>query len=272
MNRIENPNQMKAKLVNNSICRRILNITRIIILDQPPVIIGGCGRTGTSLISAILDAHPDIISYPTETNIFRSDRNFKNPRLNYYRNMVRFYRFLIKLDIQKGTRRWCEKTPRNVTVLGHIFKEFRNEVKVILMIRDGRDVIISEHPKSKGYYIPLERWIEDTSLTLSHITNRNVLIVPYESLILHFENTIKRILDFIGSTYDDKVVEYTKFSSVQSHEAFHGQKLKGISSGSVNKWKQDKHKERVELLTENAEAMDLLKRVEQYRQEFEHHV
>ena len=251
---------MKAKL---------RNIPRINKLDQAPILIAGCGRTGTSLMSAILDAHPEIISFPAETNIFESDRKFRNPRLNYLRNMVRFYRFLIRQDIHKGTRRWCEKTPKNVTGLDHIFKEFRNKVKIVLMIRDGRDVITSLHPLSKGYYITLDRWIEDSSLTLSYITNKNVLIVPYESLTIHFEPTMKKIFDFLGNTFDDKVKEYTKFSGVQSHDAFHGNKLTGISSGSVERWKEDRHKERVALLTESSEAMELLKRVEQCRKEFE---
>jgi hypothetical protein len=262
---------MKDKSEKINLSRILRNIPRIKILDQDPILIGGCGRTGTSLMSAILDAHPDIFSFPAETNIFESDRKFGSPRLNFLRNKVRFYRFLIRQDIQKGTRRWCEKTPNNVYALDHIFKEFRNKVKIVLMIRDGRDVITSLHPLRKGYYISLKRWMIDTSLTMGYAKHENVLIVPYESLTVHFEATMKKILDFLGNSFDDKVMEYTKFSGVQSHDAFHGNKLTGISSGSVERWRKDKHKERVALLTENAEAMNLLNRVEQYRNEFEQH-
>jgi hypothetical protein len=260
---------MKDKSEKINLRRILINIPRINKMDQDPILIGGCGRTGTSLMSAILDAHPDIISYPAETNIFESDRKFRSPRLNSFRNKVRFYRFLIRQDIQKGTRRWCEKTPSNIDALDHIFKEFRNRVKIVLMVRDGRDVITSLHPLSKGYYISLKRWLIETSLTLQYSSHENVLVVPYESLTVHFDATMKKILDFLGSSFDDKVKEYTKFSGVQSHDAFHGNKLTGISTGSVERWRQDRHKERVGLLTESPEAMDLLERVEQYRKEFE---
>jgi len=245
------------------------NLVRICKLDQAPILIGGCGRTGTSLISAILDAHPEIVSFPEETNIFESDRKFRSPGLNRFRNLVRFYRFLVRIDIPKTSRRWCEKTPSNVRELDHIFKEFRNRVKVILMIRDGRDVITSLHPLRKGYYISLKRWIIDTSLTLKYRDHENVLIVPYESLVLHFEYTMRKILEFTGNSFDEQVMEYTRFSGVQSHDAFHGNKLKGISSGSLERWKQDKHKERVALLTRNAKARELLNQGEEYRKEFE---
>jgi len=249
--------------------RIVRNISRIRRLDQSPILIGGCGRTGTSLMSAILDAHPEIISFPEETNIFESDRMFRSPRLNRYRNLIRFHRFLVRIDIPVTSRRWCEKTPNNVRELEYIFREFRNRVKIILMIRDGRDVITSLHPLRKGYYITVERWIKDTALTLSYMNHENVLIVPYESLILHFEYTMRKILDFTGNDFDPKVLEFTRFSGVQSHDAFHGQKLKGISSGSLERWKDDKHKERVRLLTTNAEAMEIMNQLEQYQKQFE---
>jgi len=249
--------------------RIVTNISRICRMDQWPILIGGCGRTGTSLMSAILDAHPEIISFPEETNIFESNRKFRSPRLNRFRNLVRLYRFLIRLPIPKSSRRWCEKTPNNVYELDYIFKEFRNRVKIILMIRDGRDVITSLHPLRKGYYISVKRWVIDTSLTLKYRDYENVLIVPYESLILHFEDTMKKILDFTGNSFDEKIKNYTRYSNVQSHEAFHGKKLKRISAKSIGRWKQEEHKERVDLLMNNEEAAAIHKQIEEYRKEFE---
>ena len=245
------------------------NIIRIRRMDQEPILIGGCGRTGTSLISAILDAHPEIISFPEETNIFESKRKFKSPGLNRFRNLVRFYRFLVLADIPMSSRRWCEKTPNNVRELEYIFEEFRNKVKVVLMIRDGRDVITSLHPLRKGYYITVERWIKDNAKTLGYMDHENVLIVPYESLILHFEYTMKKVLDFTGNSYDEKVKEYTRYSNVQSHEAFHGKKLKRISAKSIGRWKQEEHKARVDLLMNNQEAAAIQEQIEEYRKEFE---
>ena len=43
-----------------------------------------------------------------------------------------------------------------------IIKLFDGKVKIINMIRDGRDVITSMHPNGKGrYWVTKDRWIED---------------------------------------------------------------------------------------------------------------
>ncbi|HAE34906.1 MAG TPA: hypothetical protein DCG22_03880 [Bacteroidetes bacterium] len=39
-------------------------LRQIFTMNQTPILIGGCGRTGTSLMTAILDAHPDIYCIP----------------------------------------------------------------------------------------------------------------------------------------------------------------------------------------------------------------
>lgn len=65
----------------------ISSVKRIVKLKDCPIIIGGVGRSGTSLITAILDAHNEIKSFPIESNIFASKRKYKQPILNKYRNL-----------------------------------------------------------------------------------------------------------------------------------------------------------------------------------------
>jgi hypothetical protein len=106
------------------------------VSESEPVIIGGCGRSGTTLLSAMIDAHPLFFCGPES--------------------------------------RWSEKTPGNVRVLDRIFEYFPR-ARFIHVIRDGRDVVCSTrtHPKFRvvdgkevltGILRPAdecaERWVE----------------------------------------------------------------------------------------------------------------
>jgi len=248
----------------------ITSIIRIQYFDKNPILIGGVGRSGTSLISAILDAHPEIKCFPWETNTFERERKYKRSTLNKYRNLSRLYFLLLRENIDQSARRWCEKTPRNLTKLDEIFEEFGKEVKIILMIRDGRDVMTSFHPqKENEYYINPERWLKDTRLTLKYFNHNQVFVLPYESLINNFEYSIKKLMKFLDSPMDDKLFNYVKHSNIQSHGAFHGNKLKTITNKSIEKWKKPEHKKRMEEFLSTPGVQEFQDKIIEYRNLFE---
>src|SRR6056297_413126 len=79
--------------------------------DREPVIIGGCGRSGTTLLQSILSAHPSILGFPKELSVFnywREKDGGKEPL-----RIDRLYREIFIRHVPKGVRRWSEKTPRN---------------------------------------------------------------------------------------------------------------------------------------------------------------
>lgn len=253
----------------NNILKYSLSIVRILGFTKSPILIAGCGRTGTSLMSAILDAHPEIVSLSHESYIFERDRIFTRPRWNYVRNLALFYLRLIRQGVPFGKKRWCEKTPRNVRRLDEIFDEFGDDIKVILMIRDGRDVLTSFHPKKKGeYYVSIERWVTDTMLTFDYGSHEQVMLVPYEGLIENFEHTLNKVLTFLGSPYVDTLKQFDKLSSVQSHGAFHDSRLRPIYKESVERWKSPEHIHRLNCIMASQQVTALLTRIDLYTRAF----
>ena len=61
---------------------------------NPPVYIGGCGRSGTTLLLSILSAHPEIFGCPRELNLFENGRLEKEQLVlpKYYRLYRTFIR------------------------------------------------------------------------------------------------------------------------------------------------------------------------------------
>jgi len=237
---------------------KITSLIRFLRLNKSPILIGGCGRSGTSLLLSVLSAHPAIIAIPTETSIYGSKRPFKSAWLNYWNNWRKILGHVIKYPISKTAKRWCEKTPRNICFLEQTFKEFGTKVKVIQIVRDGRDVVSSTHPGSNQLHSSVDRWIHDVSMGIRFIEHPQVCTIRYEDLIASFESTIKKVLDFIGEDFTVEIKNYHQYANVKKHEAFVGSKVAPIYQGSIGKWKNNSIPE-VDMLMQEEDAKSLLR-------------
>ena len=136
------------------------------------------------------------------------------------------------------------------------------------MIRDAKDVLTSFHPQTKGYYVSLERWISDTDNTLAFENHPQVMIVPYEALVNDFEMTIHKITIFLGLENSAKMHEFSKFSNIQAHGAFHGGEVRPIYSKSVMRWKDLLHTERMEQINNDERITLLNQKVQSFTNKF----
>jgi hypothetical protein len=237
---------------------KIKSLFRVFRFNREPVIICGCGRSGTSLLLAILDAHPHIKGIDYETNIFVWKRYFRSPRINGFIHRLRIFNQLIRDNIKPSARRWCEKTPRNVLYLEQILKELNEKVKIIHIIRDGRDVCTSYHPTTKGYHVPIYRWIQDVDAGLAFADHPKVLTMRYENLVQKFDETIRVILDFLNEPYTGDLISFHKTSQINDHSAwFNG--IRPLDTTSIGKWKRKEHEERMRDFYQDEKAMDQLR-------------
>ncbi|HBS28139.1 MAG TPA: sulfotransferase [Phycisphaerales bacterium] len=196
---------------------------------DPAVIVGGCGRSGTTLIREMLDRHPSIAIGP-ETAILC---DFPNPErlaiewglraadierdIRSSRSVVEFTGgFFRAYAARRGKPIWGDKTPRNVRAIDRILRWFP-QARFIHMIRDGRDVACSlrRHPKEtvrNGRLVPNEvnrpiaecakRWLEDTSCGLAYRGHPRVIEVRYEALTADPESELRRVCAFLRLDYE----------------------------------------------------------------------
>ncbi|XP_059108476.1 sulfotransferase 2A1-like [Peromyscus eremicus] len=147
------------------------------------------------------------------------------------------------IEIQNGHLTLINKEgPRLMTshLPFHLFPKsfFRSKAKVIYVIRNPRDVLVSayffqhnknliDNPESLGTYIewflkgnvPYGSWFEHTRDWLSMRGNDNFLLLSYEDMKKNTRRTIEKICDFLGKKLEpdelDMVLKYSSFQTMK---------------------------------------------------------
>lgn len=233
-------------------------------LSDPPIIIGGCGRSGTTLLLSIISSHPKVFAIPDETGAFcptsyshfhkRYDFDINSPiNTDYF-----YYKYFNTSFKSKSYRRWCEKTPKNILFFEKILDYFNGNVKLIQIIRDGRDVILSKHPSNpSSYWVSIDRWINDTNAGLKYIDDPRVLTVCYENLVMNNEVQIQRICNYLDLDYCKEIRYWHTYATVRQNAAWETD-VQPIFKESIGKWRDPQNRERVSLLMKNAKAENIL--------------
>jgi hypothetical protein len=233
-------------------------------LSDPPIIIGGCGRSGTTLLLSIISSHPKVFAISEETGAFcptsysqshgKYDFDINSPiNTDYF-----YYKYFNTSFRHKSYRRWCEKTPKNILFFEKILEYFNGNVKLIQIIRDGRDVILSKHPSNPStYWVSVDRWINDTYAGLKYIDDPRVLTVCYEKLVLNSEMQIQRICNYLDLDYCKEIRHWYQYATVRQNAAWEAE-VQPIFRDSIGRWKDPHNMDRVSLLLNNTKAADIL--------------
>jgi hypothetical protein len=228
---------------------------------DPPVIIAGCGRSGTTLLASILSAHPAIFVIPRETRVFSPTGydEAPNPDAPFDINKINCY-FLLN-HIPKSCTRWCEKTPRNILYIERILEHFDGNVRIIHMVRDGRDVVLSRHAlNTSGYWVDPTRWVQDVTAGLAFDDRPQVLLVKYESLVSDYEATIRRICDHVGEACVDEILNWHGHARLRSNIAWQ-KGIQRLNTKSVGKFWDPKHHQRTAAFMKEPGSLALLERL-----------
>jgi hypothetical protein len=257
------------------------------VSNDNPIIIGGCARSGTTLMRVILDSHSHIYCGP-ESYLFVSNRILtKNAReklasrfevsikdidsfVASSSSLPKFIEtFFRHIANTQGKKRWGEKTPTNVRRLGYIFKQFPN-ARFIHMLRDGRDNVCSlrRHPSRKivnGKVIPLntnnpirnciERWVEDVSFGRKFLGDSRYLEIKYEDLVEDQRSTLETVLKFLEEPWDESLLNYYEIKgSSRNFEKFpqNIEATRPIYNKAIGRWKSDLSEDEKKLFKEIA--------------------
>lgn len=226
--------------------------------DAPPILIGGCGRSGTTMLLAMLGAHPQIAAIPTETTLFARRRKHRYPRLNHYLMRARAALVLSREPVKPDAHRWCEKTPPNIRFVERLFAHF-GDVRFIHIVRDARDVVTSRHPHAEGPYVPVERWVADVSAGLAHRHDPRMYTLRYEDLVEDYEPTMRALLAWLEEPFTDEMASYHAHTSVKRNTALRGGKARPVSTSSVGRWRDPKFADDVATVMASPEAVAILK-------------
>jgi protein-tyrosine sulfotransferase len=206
---------------------------------EQPIFIGGAGRSGTTLMRVMLNAHPALCSGP-EFKMLNQITALYNTMINpgyleiasayewKKEDMTDHYRkfilgFFEKFKASSGAHRLVEKTPHNVLImkeLGEIFPK----AKFIHVIRDGRDVCsslikmnwIGGDGKKLWYTNDIKGasmyWTKVVSAGLAigqhPLVKNRVKIIRYEDLIENTESVLKDLFVFLEEPWHESVLRY----------------------------------------------------------------
>lgn len=232
-----------------------------------PIIIGACPRSGTTILLSILGANPNIFAIPKQTyafDLWEEDVRKKEGRGKWHPTRLdRLYLQFLIHHIPKRAKRWLEKTPKHVRSFEKILDYFQDRVKLINMIRDGRAVVTSKHPKHTPdqYWVSVERWIEDVNIGLKLEDHRSVLNIKYEDLIRNFDRTITKVYEFIEEDKPENLEDWIEKTNIK--KSMHlAAPVQNLYSHAMNRWHKPEHTERVKEFMNNPEAVILLKKLD----------
>jgi tetratricopeptide (TPR) repeat protein len=227
-------------------------------------VLGGHARSGTTLLEQVLDSHPDIVS-AEETKIFYNEAfmpllrifpegtsilsalngaqagDLRQSRENYFRTME------LHLGTSIGGRLLIDKNP---TLNLLIPPRFFPEMKLLVALRDPRDVCMSCFMQAHYFigtgtacYLSLEGTVEAYTHAMSIWRSFAPLIknpwleVRYEDMVNNLESVSRRVLDFLGVSWDPRILKFYEHAQRKMvNTPSYADVAKPIFKQSVGRW------------------------------------
>lgn len=226
---------------------------------KPPICIVGPPHTGSSILTSILSNHSKIYSEGSSGGMFIS---------NFYVAKIKELNKKVK---ETNSDRWLDKVPNHIFHLDKI-KRILPDVKIIMTMRDGRDVAAS-YKKRENLNEGIQRWVKAANIYLER-NDENIYKTKYEHLINQPINTIKNILNFLEEEYEERIWNYCSnekywySDKIERPENIYGNKNHSqLRNWQINQplynaigiWKNDlTTKELDEVLNKERELLELL--------------
>lgn len=203
---------------------------------ENPVFLVGAERSGTTLLRLMLDHHPDIafnleseflVTYIADSGAFpdvaayrrnlAEDRVFRQSRFDIDESLE-FPQLVNDLLRQKRDRDGKKVVGATVHYGFHRLRFLWPAAKYIYLLRDGRDVapsVVGMGWAGNGY-VATEWWLQaesEWSGFRRELDRSRWLEVRYEDLTADPSGQLRRICEFIGVPYSERMFDYTRTSS-----------------------------------------------------------
>lgn len=259
-----------------------------------PFFIGGCDRSGTTMLGALLGSHPECLCIPEsqfkipayriwqeqqesvdQVNLLKwisQQYSFKiwNVNIDALSISEKFSTFQNTMDwvvSQYGQslgrdhfHSWVDHTPNNIQYGKMLLDMFPN-AKIIHIVRDGRAVASSildldwgPNQIDKAANYWLKRLAFGFALEL-FCKKDQVYRVRYEDVLLDTENTIKKICGFLGLQFYSCMLNNNGFQVPLFTACQHALVGKPLDLTRVNSWKSSLLKRQIEIFEHIAGEM-----------------
>ena len=233
--------------------------------EERPVFIVGFPRSGTSMVEQILSAHPDICAgnelilaqrlteragnwlsdrrpfpYCLEALALPEHREALQRFRNYYLGEIRTIAIL-----DPGVRRFTDKMPLNEVHLGILSLVFP-EAPIVHLIRHPLDVLTScycnELRHGDNFAFDLETAARHYVLVMDLVEHyrreldMNYQALRYEDLVGDIEGGVRRLLEFVGVSWDPRCVEFHR-NQRNARTASYAQVTEKIYTRSVYRYR-----------------------------------
>ena len=137
---------------------------------------------------------------------------------------------------------------------------FGDDARFLHIVRDGRDVVTSLHPRDASvYHVSPERWVADTQAGMA-VDNPRVLTLRYEDLVLDFEASARQLCNHADLPFVPELLGFPQTARLQNHPAW-PRGVRPLSPESIGRWKNSQHQDVVEQLINTPGARTLLERL-----------
>ncbi|KAH8366959.1 hypothetical protein KR200_011678 [Drosophila serrata] len=235
--------------------------------EMPLIFIGGVPRSGTTLMRAMLDAHPDV-RCGQETRVIPRILQLRSHWLKSEKESLRLQeagitkevmnsaiaQFCLEIIAKHGepAPRLCNKDPLTLKMGSYVIELFPN-AKFLFMVRDGRATvhsIISRKVTITGFDLSsyrqcMQKWnhaIEVMHEQCRDIGKERCMMVYYEQLVLHPEEWMRKILKYLDVPWNDAVLHHEEFINkpngvpLSKVERSSDQVIKPVNLEAMSKW------------------------------------
>ncbi len=229
--------------------------------NEKPVFIVGCGHSGTTLMIRILSEAKEVYSIDYESNVFRN--NWID-----YRTIKRW----IDTQRKQNLKLFVEKTPSHVRQLDKIFTTFP-KAKVIVLVRDGRDVVLSLEKRTENLQASIERWVSDNEYWLNkYKDDKRLTHVRLEDFTKNSTDTLKKICEHANIIYENKLLDYSNKEyqyqnsgiaqsdgTDANHQLNRNWQVNQPIFKDTNRWKKEKDTTKLDEMLNNRKFIELMK-------------
>ena len=151
------------------------------------------------------------------------------------------------------------KFPRKAS---RLYKLMADDLGIIYMMRDPRDVLVSKHfERPRTYWTSVERWIRTATVALEYKDHPNVLLLKYEDLITKPNKAQKAMAEKFNLEAARKFEDcYESFDTKDKYNAKTMNGIRPLDKSRIGAWKDGYLNEKfINRLMKNSEMTDLMK-------------